>query len=363
MTPEQLQEAVQYNRRHGYSPEQIKLVQSVVSASPVDGKWGPNTVYAVVSWQSASGLKPDGKVGPRTYQAIVEADECTPGGLIPTVPDNVEVGCGLAAYDQRFPGHAPTDALKAAWNAAIQDGCKEIRYWSSEWLIRDIGHKGNSYSEPFLQWLDVPDDVTVGAWIDDPIGAVKRPEYVARLRGMHISAAALMMNHANTMRHHAPWSLRWDDDDLKAVADVFDLAGIEVICTTWPRPSKNQIDAMCEDMNRLLPLCNAVAFEVDTEANWTRRFLDGFSSMEDAAEYLAMQMRAASDGRRLELTTYTYHQENSKRASLAPKMDRLLPQAYSVRHRDSGLVSYIDALGPGRHQRLALGRARLAASA
>ncbi len=65
----------------------------------------------------------------------------------------------------------------------------------------------------------------------------------------------------------------------------------------------------------------------------------------------------------LELTTFTYHAENSKNAKLAPQMDRLLPQAYSVRHRNNETIDWGDSLGPGRHQTLAISRARAAANA
>jgi hypothetical protein len=124
------------------------------------------------------------------------------------------------------------------------------------------------------------------------------------------------------------------------------------------------IDTMCEDMAWILPLIGSTTFEVDTEGNWNKKFLNGFRTMEEASEYLAMKMRelVGPDGN-LELTTFTYHTENSSSAKLAPLMDLLLPQAYSVRHRSNGTVEWTDSLGPGRHQVLAVNRARQAAAA
>ena len=60
---------------------------------------------------------------------------------------------------------------------------------------------------------------------------------------------------------------------------------------------------------------------------------------------------------------FTYHTENLKNAVLAPLMDRLLPQAYSVRHRSNKTIGWNDSLGPGKHQSLAIARARQAAAA
>jgi len=363
LSTSQIDDAVRYNGRQGYSKEQVRQCQQVTGAAKVDGLWGPVSVQAVARWQAEHGLLADGKVGPQTYQAIVMELECD---VPASPPSQIEIGCGLAAYDQSgFPGHTAAEAMRTAWEAALGLGSKEIRFWSSEHLIKDIGNKGNSYSEPFMKSLLVPDDVRVGAWIDDPISAVKQPGYADRLVAMNVTSAALMMNKSNTREHHTPWALRWKEDDLKLVADLLHARDIEIILTAWPRPSKSQIDMMCEDMEHFLDLTGAVAFEVDTEGNWTKKFLDEiFASMRSAAQYLAMQMRgAAGPDRKLELTTYTYHTENSKKAKLAPLMDRLLPQAYSVRNREDGPVEWSDALGPGRHQRLALSRAHQAAEA
>lgn len=359
LTVSETSSAIHYNRRQGYTQRQVERIQAAVGA-PADGIWGPTTVGKVAGWQKAQGLKVDGKVGPKTMEAIEEAQQCAP---VPDRGPKVEIGMGLAAYDQSFPGHRPAQAMKVAFDTSVQLGIREIRYWSSEWIIEDLGNKGNRYAEEFLTSLDVPEGVIVGAWIDDPVYVVKKPAYAERLRACHVTEAALMINRSNTRQHDVPWSLRYEQEDLRQVAENLHNHGIDVICTTWPQPSRSQIDAMCDDMAWILKVCGAKAFEVDTEGNWTDDFLDGFSSMGDAAKYLADSMRKVAEGRRCELTTFTYHRENSGRAQLAPMMDALFPQGYSVRHRNEGPVDFDDLLGPGRHQRLAASRARQAAAA
>lgn len=363
MTPEETKDAVRYNERQGYCDSEVKLVQKTVGAVE-DGVWGPETVTKVAAWQEDEGLVADGKVGPETWSAIKASWE-----LVPVEPPSkVEIGCGLAAYDNTFPGHTPEEAMDKDFDRAVAEGCREIRYWSSEWLIPEQlsygGNKGNDYSGAWLEQKVIPEGVVVGAWIDDPVHDVKKPEFADHLVRMHIQRAALMINRSNTRADQVPWALRWKREDLAQVAALFSSRGIECVATAWPRPSKKQIDAMCADMAWILPLIGSTTFEVDTESNWTEQFLEGFRSMEEAAEYLAMKMRelVGEDGD-LELTTFTYHTENSDRAVLAPLMNRLLPQAYAVRHRRNATVGWNDSLGPGKHQTLAVNRARQAASA
>lgn len=365
LSQSQTNEAISYNKKAGYCESEIKLTQKTVGAEP-DGIWGPKTVQKVADWQPTRQLTPDGKVGPETWAAITASWELKPTD--PPPPSLAQIGCGLAAYDQTFPGHTPEEAMQVAYDAALALKCKELRFWSSEWLINDIGNKGNSYSGPWLAKQNPPEGVSIGAWIDDPVKAAKSIEFASRLLSMNVTRAALMINKSNTRPSNVPWALRWSREDLAEVSSTYAAAGIECIATCWPQPSKSQIDAMCEDMAWILPLIGSKTFEVDTEGNWTKGFLSGFSSMRAASEYLAARMRelVGPEGK-LELTTYTYHGENSKNAKLAPLMDLLLPQAYSVRHRSSNgqpiTIEWTDSLGPGRHQDLAVRRAKQAAAA
>lgn len=361
LSPSQVDAAVDYNRRQGYCDHEIMLTQRTVGAVE-DGIWGPETVQKVAAWQPTRGLSADGKVGPKTWAEVKASWELVPTD--PPPPDQAEVGCGLAAYDQTWPGRSPEEALDKAFDQAVDEGALELRFWSSEWLDDEHGNKGNSYSGPWLAAKTIPPGVKVGAWIDDPISTAKQESFALALVQRQISIAALMINKSNTRPDDVPWLLRWSEDDLYAIAALYRAHGIEIVCTTWPRPSKSQINAMLTDMAWILPTCHSQTFEVDTEGNWTSKYLDGFSTMRQASEYLRDGMRelVGPDGT-LELTTYTYHNENSKNAVLAPMMDRLLPQAYSVRHRGNKTVEWDDSLGPGRHQTLAMSRARQAAGA
>ena len=57
------------------------------------------------------------------------------------------LSCGLAAYDQVWPGKRGEDAMKAAYEAALEYSPAEIRFWSSKWVL---GAKKNGYASRFL---------------------------------------------------------------------------------------------------------------------------------------------------------------------------------------------------------------------
>lgn len=69
MQDTKIQEAIAYNKKQGYSVDEIKLIQGTVGATQ-DGAWGPRTVEAVAAWQSRRELAVDGKVGPSTWARI-----------------------------------------------------------------------------------------------------------------------------------------------------------------------------------------------------------------------------------------------------------------------------------------------------
>jgi len=370
MTNDEIQSAVAYNRRQGYCPSDVERIQRIVGASS-DGKWGPKTARAVALWQDEHGLKPDGKVGPETYERVT-VDDFEP---VPALPEGrvVQIGCGLAAYDQEgFPGKSAEDALQIQFDNAVAEGATEIRYWSTEWLIpaqlSHGGNKGNAYAGAWLESATKPEGLVLGAWVDDPVHDVRKTAFVEHLVRMGLNRATLMLNRSNTRHGDVPWHLRYEREDLEFITRLFLAHGVELAATTWPRPSRAQIDAMLEDMAWILPVMQSHIFEVDTEGNWDPEFLEGFATMKEASVYLAEGMRrVVGDDGKIELTTFTYHRENSKRAVLAPLMDQLLPQAYGVRwRRQKGReveVGWNDRLGPAKHTAFAMNRARLAAAA
>lgn len=64
-----------------------------------------------------------------------------------TVPGEQKLSCGLAAYDQVWPGKTGEEGMKAAFDAAMQYSPEEIRFWSSKWVL---GMKKNGYASRFL---------------------------------------------------------------------------------------------------------------------------------------------------------------------------------------------------------------------
>jgi hypothetical protein len=135
---------------------------------------------------------------------------------------------------------------------------------------------------------------------------------------------------------------------------------MDIVLTTWPRPSKSLIASFASELPAMLTASGATGLEVDTEGNWLDSKLDGYASMSDAAKALLDTLRslAQPNKARLELTTYPFHPENGNEALVAPHMDRLFPQAYSVANRRNGPIAWTDPEGPGRLQDSSAKRAR-----
>jgi hypothetical protein len=53
---------------------------------------------------------------------------------IPQTNGKPKLGCGLAAYDQSWPGHTIDEAMRLALNTALEYDPVECRWWSSKWL-------------------------------------------------------------------------------------------------------------------------------------------------------------------------------------------------------------------------------------
>lgn len=60
------------------------------------------------------------------------------------------ISCGLAAYDQTWPGFSPEEAMMVAVKTAMQYQPVELRFWSSKWIF---GFKSNGYASKFIKSL------------------------------------------------------------------------------------------------------------------------------------------------------------------------------------------------------------------
>lgn len=85
----------------------------------------------------------DGPYGPENMQ-IRTLDRAL------QVPGVQKLSCGLAAYDQVWPGKTGEEAMQKAYEAALKYNPEEIRLWSSKWVI---GIKKNGYASRWLLGL------------------------------------------------------------------------------------------------------------------------------------------------------------------------------------------------------------------
>lgn len=78
----------------GSKGEQVKQVQKVVGAHPVDGIYGLKTEAAVKKWQADNDLYVDGIIGPSSWQHIVDGTAELSAGAEPPRAEGPDVGNG-----------------------------------------------------------------------------------------------------------------------------------------------------------------------------------------------------------------------------------------------------------------------------
>ncbi len=199
----------------------------------------------------------------------------------------------------------------------------------------------------------------LGVWVDDSPTTVLREGWLANLAGLGFSTIAVMVQRSTSAKSVAAWMPRWSAAQLTQLRQLAEPLALDIVLTTWPLPNKDQLAQLGAVMPALLEAAGAVGFEVDTEGNWDEGRLSGFADMREAAKALVatMQEAAKATQARLELTTYPYHPENSAQALVAPQMNRLFPQAYSVAERQGKAVAWDDRFGPDNMQKLSVHRA------
>jgi hypothetical protein len=214
---------------------------------------------------------------------------------------------------------------------------------------------GTSASEP-----EVSAGLRLGLWVDDVPSTVLSKTYFDNLEALGFSTLAIMV-HGTTAAGDPTWRPRWNSEQLAELRALAEPRKMSLVITTWPVPDSQLLAAFAQELPPLLSAARPVALEIDTEGNWLSKRLHGYANMKEAALELVATLRtiASETGAKLELTTYPYHAENSSKAQIAPYMDRLFPQAYSVGSRTNmPSVEWGGPLGPGQLQHLSAERAR-----
>jgi hypothetical protein len=169
-----------------------------------------------------------------------------------------------------------------------------------------------------------------GLWIDDPARMVMSDPYWVLFRDLGFSVAALFLDSFTP-----GFDVRYTDAELAAIGERLRAADVELVITVCPEPRVEYIAQMRQRLPRIIRLCGAAALEYDAESNWMTKKVVGFRSLAEAAEAVDLVGREFQTQLdvRSELTTFTEHNENGPRATLADDVDRVVPQGYSVRNR------------------------------
>jgi hypothetical protein len=198
----------------------------------------------------------------------------------------------------------------------------------------------------------------VELWAPEGPRKILSERYFAGLDALGVTGLAVMVDTAKR-----GWDPYWKPGQLEKLAKLASTGrDVEVILTTWSDPAREYLAKMVEGIRPMIEACGAVAWEVDVEFNWKPSRVQGLKNLDLAGDALVDFLHQVRDeyGVRLELTTFTAHTENGRAADVAPHVDLLMVQAYSIRTRPGGQkIPWNHSYGPGHMQRLTLDRTLL----
>jgi hypothetical protein len=185
--------------------------------------------------------------------------------------------------------------------------------------------------------------IALGLWIDEDKKTVLNEGYFRTLNNQHIDEIAIMIDASDRK-----WKSSWTPKDIEQALKLALPYQMEIILTVWPYPSREWMSDAFADLSILSSVGPVAAIEGDLEGNWTNKHIQGFvpnvvdgvrkGSLDVAGDVYVKMLDSlcAKTGMRKEMTTFTSHTENGRAADVAPHMDCLLVQAYSVRTRPDG---------------------------
>lgn len=194
-------------------------------------------------------------------------------------------------------------------------------------------------------------DVALGVWVDDPKNRVLTQLYFDIVHRLKIGTLAVMIDPMSRA-----WDSMWTEKDIVKLLEFADKDCIEIVLTVWPYPDKEQLQKMFKSLIKFLSIGGISGLEFDIEFNWNKRYVSGYRNLREASNYLVGWQKeiCRTYDVRSELTTFTNHVENGPNAILAPQVDRLNVQAYSVQYRNKRYITWNHRYGPGHMQILTL---------
>lgn len=197
---------------------------------------------------------------------------------------------------------------------------------------------------------------TLGMWIDGPASDIKKVKLWDDLKKHGITTAAIMME-GTSIGFDAKFSVA----DMQKIGQMARERDIELVLTLWPDAKKAYLDEIEAELPAYIEASGCAGIEVDLEGNWKSKQVVGFPNLDKAGDRLVEILKAwrTKYDVRIEVTTFPGHAENTARADVAGHADRLLPQAYSVRNRDVGIIEWEGSkYSPGAMQRFTLDLAK-----
>ena len=173
--------------------------------------------------------------------------------------------------------------------------------------------------------VTLPAGFRMGVWLD--VGGKHLADHgtthASRLHALGITDACIMINplESTSFGFGSVSQAR-----IRAFAALLRGSAIQLTLTSWLRPSRTFIDALVRDLPPFARDVGARAIEFDVEEPWTNNSPTGFTTHDEAAEYLFAGLRRAS-APEIAVTCQVDQTDRARMRAMVRQADIVIPQA------------------------------------
>ncbi len=176
--------------------------------------------------------------------------------------------------------------------------------------------------------VTLPAGFRMGVWLD--VGGKSLADngatHASRLHALGIADACIMINPLDSTSFGFG---SVSQARIRAFAALLRGSAIQLTLTSWLRPNRTFIDQLVRDLPPFAQEIGARAIEFDVEEPWTSNSPSGFTTHDEAADYLFAGLRRAS-APEVAVTCQVDQTDRARMRAIVRQADLVIPQAYST---------------------------------